>query len=87
MCKGDIRGVGVKLFPPRIGLSQPQPINDYEQLVVSVIYSSDGVNARAPKAKAKAIGINTEAKAVVHKAKAYSKAKAHKVKAKDKVIN
>jgi len=47
--------------------------------------ASDGVKARAPKAKTKAkaeaIGIKT--KAVVHKAKA----KSHKAKAKDKVIN
>jgi len=43
------------------------------------IFSSDGVKARAPKAKA--IGIKTKAKAVVHKAKT----KAHK--AKNKVIN
>jgi len=41
------------------------------------IKSSDGVKARAPKAKT--IGIKTKAKAVVHKAKAH--------KAKDKVIN
>jgi len=43
--------------------------------------SSDGVKARAPKAKA----IDIKTKAVVHKAKA----KAHKAKskAKDKVIN
>jgi len=45
----------------------------------NLLVGSDGVKARAPKAKTKAIGI--KAKAVVYKAKA----KAHK--AKDKVIN
>jgi len=49
----------------------------------AIVCASDGVKARAPKAKtkAKAIGIKTKAKAIVHKATA----KAHK--AKDKVVN
>jgi len=72
----EVRPVGAWVLPGH-------PCN--HDAVVSVIYvnyngwvlSSDGVKARAPEAKTKAIGI--KAKAVVHKAKA----KAYK----DKVIN
>jgi len=80
---------------PNYKLSRPYKLNESNNITAELrnpvipVSTSDGVKARAPKAKtkAKAIGIKAKAnaKAVVHKAKA----KAHKAKdkAKDMVIN